>query len=354
MTDWSSLSHAYGTATDTPAHLEALVGGSASALSAAQEHMWSAILHQGTVWPATGPAVGWLAERLLEDAFADDERTGWVLRFAAEAARETREATEGEPDWTGPTVSLMAEDDDWEDEAKVAAYMWDGILRMRAVAGSVREAASRFVVAPSPEVRAAAVDALAQAALLEGEPDAARATVAELADSADGPSLTGAVLALGELGEDTTRWLDHPDMAVRVAAAHGRLADRRARRVIIDALMDPEAFDAAVSRIGRFEVIGELARSGAPPDELLPVALAQLPPRDRWTGSDWVPFLVAFRSSPVLTTYLAALVGADDIWDPRNGNLSLAFKDAGLPYDRERCAEIAGVELPGLRRFWRR
>ncbi len=40
MTDWSQLGHAYGPATDTPAQLEALLGGSPSAIEAAKDHLW--------------------------------------------------------------------------------------------------------------------------------------------------------------------------------------------------------------------------------------------------------------------------------------------------------------------------
>ena len=46
--DWSRLHHAYGPATDTPAHLRALVEGDPEARDKAMAHLWSAILHQGT------------------------------------------------------------------------------------------------------------------------------------------------------------------------------------------------------------------------------------------------------------------------------------------------------------------
>ncbi|WFR71038.1 hypothetical protein P9209_16840 [Prescottella defluvii] len=44
--DWERLFHAYGVATDTPAHVEALMGGDEMAFSTAMEHLHSAVLHQ--------------------------------------------------------------------------------------------------------------------------------------------------------------------------------------------------------------------------------------------------------------------------------------------------------------------
>lgn len=54
--DWDGLFHAYGPAGDTPAHLRALTGGDADAQRAALDHLWSAVIHQGTPWSVTPPA----------------------------------------------------------------------------------------------------------------------------------------------------------------------------------------------------------------------------------------------------------------------------------------------------------
>ncbi|MEU6149615.1 hypothetical protein ABZ816_06415 [Actinosynnema sp. NPDC047251] len=48
-----NLLHAYGRATDTPAHLAALTGDDDDARKAALYHLTSAIIHQGTPWSAT-------------------------------------------------------------------------------------------------------------------------------------------------------------------------------------------------------------------------------------------------------------------------------------------------------------
>jgi len=55
-TDWPKLHHAYGRATNTPGHLRALLREDLESRKQAMSHLWSAIIHQGTPWTATGPA----------------------------------------------------------------------------------------------------------------------------------------------------------------------------------------------------------------------------------------------------------------------------------------------------------
>ncbi|TWT01687.1 hypothetical protein [Reyranella sp. CPCC 100927] len=69
-TDWSMLCHAYGTAGDTPAHLHALLGENPDKRTAAEYHLNSAIIHQGTPWPATAPVTTIVAGMLMDTATA--------------------------------------------------------------------------------------------------------------------------------------------------------------------------------------------------------------------------------------------------------------------------------------------
>ncbi|MFE6100508.1 hypothetical protein ACFVQ4_11140 [Streptomyces laurentii] len=82
---WERLFHAYGAATDTR---EILAGP----LAAAEDHLWSAILHQGTVWPATAPVLAAVADRLAEApvlglAFIRDVASSVRIGDAAEELR---------------------------------------------------------------------------------------------------------------------------------------------------------------------------------------------------------------------------------------------------------------------------
>ncbi|WP_153449695.1 hypothetical protein [Streptomyces smaragdinus] len=58
---WPGLEHAYGTAEDVPDLLRALTGEDEEEAEEALEELWSSIVHQGTVYPATVEAVPFLA-----------------------------------------------------------------------------------------------------------------------------------------------------------------------------------------------------------------------------------------------------------------------------------------------------
>ncbi|MFE7194820.1 hypothetical protein [Kitasatospora sp. NPDC057541] len=60
MTDWSRLTHAYGPADDIPDLLDRLVVAPTADL---WSDLWSALCHQGTVYPASFAALPWLAAR---------------------------------------------------------------------------------------------------------------------------------------------------------------------------------------------------------------------------------------------------------------------------------------------------
>ncbi|GAA1382547.1 hypothetical protein GCM10009639_01800 [Kitasatospora putterlickiae] len=60
MTDWSRLSHAYGPADDIPDLLDRIASAPTAEL---WSDLWSALCHQGTVYPAGFAALPWLAGR---------------------------------------------------------------------------------------------------------------------------------------------------------------------------------------------------------------------------------------------------------------------------------------------------
>ena len=69
--DWSSLTHAYGAATDVPGLLRALAADDHQARKDAYWELYGNIFHQGTRYPATAPAVPFLLE-LLADPHTPD------------------------------------------------------------------------------------------------------------------------------------------------------------------------------------------------------------------------------------------------------------------------------------------
>ncbi|BAL91080.1 hypothetical protein AMIS_58600 [Actinoplanes missouriensis 431] len=119
---FAGLLHAYGQATDTPAHLDALAGGDPAALDAAVHHLWSAIIHQGTPWTATAPAALVVAALVGDSWMSGPARAGLradLLGFLAEVAEAGMpfpELTDLEPppgfDLDAVVAQAVAEDED--------------------------------------------------------------------------------------------------------------------------------------------------------------------------------------------------------------------------------------------------
>ncbi|MEV0679798.1 hypothetical protein AB0I60_25055 [Actinosynnema sp. NPDC050436] len=114
-----TLLHAYGRATDTPAHLAALVGADDAARQAALRHLMSAIMHQGTAWSAT-PAVVAEVVALVGDPRAAGAVPG-LLEFLGEVveavapehrAEFTAMAAPAGRDVDAEVAELLEEDDE--------------------------------------------------------------------------------------------------------------------------------------------------------------------------------------------------------------------------------------------------
>lgn len=60
------LTHAYGPATNTPERLRALLQDD-DAFASALDHLYEAVLHQGTVYSATGPSLQAVAAMFDDD-----------------------------------------------------------------------------------------------------------------------------------------------------------------------------------------------------------------------------------------------------------------------------------------------
>ncbi|MER6533124.1 hypothetical protein ACWDE0_02425 [Streptomyces sp. 900105755] len=81
QTDWSRLHHAYGSAEDIPALLRDLASPVEKTAAEAEQELWSSIVHQGTVYSATAPAVPFLAR--LADRLLAAARAGSYARDAS-------------------------------------------------------------------------------------------------------------------------------------------------------------------------------------------------------------------------------------------------------------------------------
>ncbi|MFF4413721.1 hypothetical protein ACFYY8_14405 [Streptosporangium sp. NPDC001559] len=180
--DWSRLFHAYGVAADVPAHLEALAGDDERARIKAVDHLWAAVIHQGTPWSATPPAALVVAG-LLSDPRTARRRVAAVplravlldfLGEVGEAAQpevpqeEIRAAADPrgrEAEIAATLETLLSEDaeeseDVWDEEA-IEVIMAQVVLDLRAAVPYLAEAVTACLADEEPEVRDAASKALA-------------------------------------------------------------------------------------------------------------------------------------------------------------------------------------------------
>lgn len=336
-TDWSRLNHAYGRATDTPGHLRALLHDDAAARKAAMSHLWSAIIHQGTPWTATGPAA------LVVAGLLADERI-----------------ERGEPiraDLLSFLVSVAEAPGEMGSSGRAAR----GCLNAAPVLMKVM---LKELENPDPRVRACAAMGATKLAKIEPlrqyaqELETQLLALALAADDADERSAH--VMALGHLGASPVAFLDDPSPAVRMCAALApSLSDNPAA---IDELLTvlqrhagdidnwftpkPPQFDMRP----RFAVVARLVRQVHDFEKLVEAAIPVLRITEEYcVDRDWGPLLAAAFSdgSGVIKTtaqrrFLAALVERKDLWEhwePVFGNPIKWFKQAGLPFDRKACAQ---------------
>jgi hypothetical protein len=165
------------------------------------------------------------------------------------------------------------------------------------------------------------------------------------------------VLALGELGDSPKAYLNDPVPAVRMCAALAPTlaADPVAISELIRSLENAASIDdwfvlrpPQFSMRPRFTVIARLVEREKDFSRLVSAAEAVV--AVTWTAGvdlDWGPLLAAAfpDGDGVVRTdaqrrFLRALVNKAELWDRTLGNANKWFKQAGLPYNRSRCAEL--------------
>ncbi|PDP87212.1 hypothetical protein CQJ94_13040 [Glycomyces fuscus] len=388
-TDWTRAFHAYGSGTDTPGHLALLLTGDADERGSALDHLHSALLHQGTVYPATVPAALFVAgvlDRPELDDPAASEAAGTasgslrraLLGFLAGAAEGALSCQAPSGSAPGPLsgaeldrvyAALASDDEDeaievWESPA-LDALMHRAGTDMRAAVPALYAAVEPHLTSSDAGTRMCAVEAAAALARLGGlEPDLSGA--ADMAETRDEGAVI--VLALGACGGDTTEFLTHADPAIRACAAlaPGQRANPAATAELVAALSDPGAADAWFARRPahftghvRFALVRELAERSTAEDaaRLLPVLRALAPLTSSFAAeADAGPLLgLVFRgadgtregpaSGPAaprdpaeLTAlqrdYLRVLADHDGFWDGGCANFTVVLTRLGLPRER--------------------
>ncbi|MEU5943412.1 hypothetical protein ABZ807_30585 [Micromonospora sp. NPDC047548] len=320
--DWGRLGHAYGQATDTPAHLDALEFGDAEARAAALDHLDIAVLHQGFPETATAPAVRAVTAMLAEGRAHPDSVEG-LLEFLGDAAL---------------SVTHLADDRYF---AEILPDLADAVAQAYPVV-------LPLLTASPPDralFRAENLVAIAQMPSLADRREELAVVVLEWSERGTGFQAEW-MGCLGRLGVDLRDRLTDPDPGIRLRAALAHEDDPRCRELILAALAE-----VPPPGLHQFELVAAAIRVAADFNEIA-AASCRVISRDSWAGFDdgWgalvrFAFLKPYGKRPLTDpqrALLRALVANDTLWDPMNGSCGLVFKQAGLPHSRGACRRLAG------------
>ncbi|MGV9304017.1 hypothetical protein ACWDLG_11655 [Nonomuraea sp. NPDC003727] len=394
-TNWASLHHAYGDASDAPEALLALLSEDAERCGAALGYLDAAVLHQGTLYPATAPAALFVAAILddprtlipCESALPWDDRERplraalleWLGSVAESASYWDDELDDDEDededeDGGDDAGEIADEDEDDEDDDEDAGADdeggegADGEIRAAEACQAIRRdlyvAVLPFLDDPDDAVRRAAFGAMGHLMLapelteFRGEQARRMQSLAHLGTAEE---RAAAALTMGNWGLAPQAFLADPDPSVRAAAALAPALDPdpRALAEVRRALADPVAADGwfaeplpQLDGMLRFALIKALLRRTREFEEIVPEALAVARMTNAYTvESDWGPLLerafpAGHTSGRPLSTaqrrFLLAIADNDECWGSV-ANPMIWFSRAGLPYDRESLRSLAAT-----------
>lgn len=402
---WDRLAHAYHGAWDAPQNLEVFLSSTASndELSASIDWMWASILHQGSIYSATTPVL-WILIDLLaawpEHPAAESILSGVhtaieVIPLFSDGYDEkcgapAQQNRHGEPvyeTWVRDPLPTHS-----DDAVGNELYFKACHVTKRQLQALTRH--SMPVIQASLNHRDGATRVAAVAAglgALQALPK--EATLTELSNVIGNPQFepgawVSAAMVLSELGHDFSSLLEHSDRRTRLAAAmsSSTLRDRRSVAEFVSALSEPEWIEAefpnGAAHLGmhlRFYVLTALLDrvTAEQAENTVVEALCTLirkragpytvdmewGPMLHWAFSERVvslpyegkPAALPDRLTQTQSAVLQALCDKAELWNPKNGNASLAFKRVQLPFDRGQLQRLTGGrKARGLLNLFRR
>lgn len=212
--DWTALEHAYGDASDVPGWIEGLADS--ATVEQSLHELWGAVLHQGTLYDSTAPAMTSIAAALGARRTADAESTAWLLLMFADAVHDYEQ------------VDNDAETADLVRSARASLIGIAALVRPlicddgpEAAAAALLQSAAFPADATAPAVDSTVLDALAVRA--ESRPA--------------GQVEQACVAALTTLGADAASALADGDPGLVMARTLARVAARRDEPADLDALI---------------------------------------------------------------------------------------------------------------------
>lgn len=350
---WAELQHAYGSAEDVPGLLRNLLNPDPAVRRETMWTLYGNVFHQGTRYPATPYVVPFLIELC---ASPDVPVRGELLDF-----------------WKSLITSYhtVQESPYWGDGEKI---YWGGEVQedeaddphSQALHEIYRESLKGFGLLldllddEDPGIRAGSAGVLA---CLPTQSDVSRPHLIEqLFNEPLGWVRAAIVFALGELGfaEPLRRILSDDDSPAARCMAACELAKIEADPALLDPLLEfvaepIEDYDAIPGAGGKSTGDAAYAISQLPRElrgRATPIICERLHQARAFDTMPLVTTLLstAFepRDEPLTTVddnqkrILICLVDCQELWSI--GNLHFTFRSYGLPHDRQKCAELAGVK----------
>ncbi|AQA25748.1 hypothetical protein BTZ20_0712 [Rhodococcus sp. MTM3W5.2] len=277
--DWPTLEHAYGDASDVPGWIEALAG--AETVEESLHELWAAVLHQGTLYDSTAPAMTSIAAVLGARQTVDAESTAWLLLMFDDVVRAYEQVE--------------------VDDVETATLVRSARDSLIGIAALVRP----LIVDDGAEAAAAA---LLQAAARTADSAAVEMLAARASARPAGQVEQACVAALTTLGVDVSAALADGDPGLVMAATLARIAAGGTETTDLDALV--AGWELAVEVAPRIAFgVGNLPEwlSEVNP-EASAVVLAALPTPDEATIAGLVDVVIGSRSNaPAAVRRLLAL-----------------------------------------------
>lgn len=267
-TEWTSLSHAYGDAGDVPGWLEG-VTDSATVEESVQE-LWAAVLHQGTIYDSTPPAMEALASMLGARLTANPDLVAWLLLMYA------------------MSVEQYAAVEDFE--ADMTALVRDAQSSLATIAQSVRPLVAL-------DVSEAGAAALLVGAVGPVDDDAVSLLVARASRRPAAAVEWACMATLVRLGCDVSALLADGDPGMVMAATLARIEGGSTEQPVVEALVADWALAvevAPVAAVGVEDVAEWL--SGVNPTAAMRV-FEELPSADESTVNALVDVVLTSRSN---------------------------------------------------------
>jgi HEAT repeat protein len=370
--NWQDLGHAYGPAEDVPELIRALAADDPQERQNARSHLWSNIIHQGTVYSATAPAVPFFLELLAAPAVKD--KPNLLLLVTALASGRSYLDVHQHFFKGIPEFQEKMEQPDWDDQLQ-QELGWVKAARRAVVLGW--QVYLQLLDDPDADTRSGAAIALAVCGPHASEivPRLSEHLVRDPDDRVKASVLLClGCLAGGDCGALLDAWLKQPvHPGVRASAALSlawvcrERTPQEAVELLGDCLQNPGPVDELYLQLpwstgksvvaAAAQALCELGPAAAPAVVPRIVAgLKNLRPKD--SGSiAVVATLLALTFEPrteprsvsglseLQRSVLTSLVESDRAWD--YSNVRRILRGFGLPSDRKKMATFLGLGTEG-------